>query len=117
MKHLLPSPLFIGLLLLTGCSDSSVEEGGFNKTKFLELDLSNSIHETIDLWEQRLGVLVTVMSDEKSIIITISPASNEETYSEVQAWQTEQIVTTVAEVVLEDYSWAEDYEIQSFYIP
>jgi hypothetical protein len=117
MKKLLTTSI-VCVLLYAGQALPADLDAPYTPTRaeWLRVYLAENIKITTDAWPLRLRVMVTVVSSDPQILITLKLADGE---SKPSKEQRDFMISSVSEIVtrvLESYSWARDLKISVSFV-
>jgi hypothetical protein len=102
------------LLLLAACSPAATNEMLLKhptQAEWLEVYISHNIKETTDLWGRRVGILTSIVEKDKTIIITMSLANNEEPITTDAENSYKETAEIIVRSILEEYGIQDEYSL------
>ena len=117
MKKLLTS-LLVCILLPAGQALSADLDAPYTPTRaeWLRLYLAENIKLNTDSWALRVRVMVTVVSRNQQVMITLKPADGEKKPSREERDAYVAAVTDMVKRALDNYPWSKDLKVNVLFV-
>jgi hypothetical protein len=110
--------LFVFALLPAGQALSADLDAPYTPTRaeWLRVYLAENIKISTDNWPLRVRVMVTVVNRSQQVMITLKPASGENTPPPEDRDVYVRIVTDLVKHALESYPWSKDLKVSVLFV-
>jgi hypothetical protein len=81
------------------------------RKEWLEIAIFKVIKDRTDVWKQRIGFIIWAKEEEKTVYITLSPASGQEPLSKEAEKQYVETVKRDVEELLKRYEWSKKLKV------